>query len=334
MKVCVFGAGAVGGHLAARFAYGDAQVSVIARGAHLEALRRDGLRVNLPDRTLHCTPKASDRAEQIGPQDVVVVAVKTTALPAVAAGIGPLLGPDTTVLFVANGVPWWYFHQHDGDETGQQLPLVDPHGALWRVVGPERAAGGLAYTACSISAPGMIDVLSVQPHIVIGEPVARGLATQAPSLRMRRIATALESGGLPCRISDDIRMDVWTKLIGNLAGSPASLLTHLPLSTICDDPAGEALLRAAVNEGITLAHAMGCRVPIDADYYLAPTRGLLHKASMSQDLDAGRPLEIDSILMQPLQFARARGVLTPTLDLLATLARLRASASGFPPTVS
>lgn len=334
MRVCVFGAGAVGGHLAARFAYGGAQVSVIARGGHLETLRRDGLRVNLPDRTLYCTPKASDRAEQLGPQDVVIVAVKTTALPAVAAGITPLLGPDTTVLFVANGVPWWYFHQHDGDANERQLPLVDPHGALWRAVGPRRAIGGLAYTACSISAPGVIEVLSLQPHLVIGEPSARRFATNEPSLRELRIAQALEAGGLPCRVSNDIRMDVWTKLIGNLAGSPASLLTHLPLSAICDDPDGEALLRAAVNEGITLAHAMGCRVPIDADYYLAPTRGLLHKASMSQDLDAGRPLEIDSILMQPLQFARERGVLTPTLDLLTTLARLRASASGLYPTTS
>jgi Ketopantoate reductase len=332
MKVCVFGAGAVGGHLAARFACGGAEVSVIARGAHLEALRRDGLRVNLPDCVLHCAPHASARAEQIGPQDVVVVAVKTTALPAVAAGITPLLGPDTTVLFVANGVPWWYFHQHDGDEDGRQLPLIDPHGALWRAVGPGRAIGGLAYTACSINAPGVIDVLSAQPNIVIGEPAACGLATQEPSLRMMRIAQVFEAGGLPCRVSNDIRMDVWMKLIGNLAGSPASLLTHLPISTICDDPAGETLLRAAVNEGIALAHAMGCRVPMDADYYLAPTRGLLHKASMSQDLDAGRPLEIDSILMQPLQFARERGVPTPTLDLLATLARLRASASGLYPT--
>ncbi|MFM0204114.1 2-dehydropantoate 2-reductase [Paraburkholderia fungorum] len=328
MKVCVFGAGAVGGHLAARMADGGAQVSIIARGAHLEALRRDGLRVDLPDRSLHCTPKASDRADLLGPQDVVVVAVKTTALLAVAAGITPLLGPGTTVLFVANGVPWWYFHQYDGAEDGRQLPLIDPHGALWRAVGPERAIGGLAYTASSVSAPGVIAVLSEQPHVVIGEPSTRGLASETLSGRARRIAAVFEAGGLPCRVSTDIRMDVWTKLIGNLAGSPASLLTHLPLSAICDDPAGETLLRTAVNEGIALAHAMGCMVPTDTDYYLAPTRGLRHKASMSQDLDAGRPLEIDSILTQPLQFARERGVSTPTLNLLATLACLRGSASG------
>src|SRR3954452_17433364 len=191
MKLCVFGAGAIGGNLAARFA-AAAEVSVIARGEHLAAIQRDGITVEAPDRTINAKVKASADARDLGPQDLVIVTVKAPALPDVAAGIGPLLKPDTPVLFVMNGIPWWYFHAHGGPLDGKRLPAIDPGDAVWNAVGPQRAIGGVIYSSSTVVRPGVVRNVSGRVHLTTGEP--NGAMTE----RVANIAKAIEASGATC----------------------------------------------------------------------------------------------------------------------------------------
>jgi len=192
MRICVYGAGSVGGYLAGFLARSDAEVSVVARGAHLEAIRANGLTVETPDQTMVSKVAASDNPEELGPQDAVIVTVKAPSLPSVAASIAPLLGPDTPVAFVMNGIPWWYFHAHGGNFDGRQLPLLDPNGALHRIVGPQRAIGGIFWPACSVPAPGVVRLLTGAGRgTVFGEPDGR------TTPRIVALADAFRAASLP-----------------------------------------------------------------------------------------------------------------------------------------
>ena len=187
MRVCVYGAGAIGGHLAVRLARGGAEVSVLARGPHLAAIQHDGLTVHTSEGQLHARVQASDDPKALGPQDAVLVTVKAPALPAVAAGIGPLLKPDTPVAFVMNGIPWFYFHGIGGALEGRRLPKIDPGDALWRAVGPERAIAGVVYAASAVIAPGVIELENPNSRVVLGEPDG---ALPSACRRSPRISTA------------------------------------------------------------------------------------------------------------------------------------------------
>ncbi len=203
MKVCVFGAGAIGGHLAGRLAEGGAAVSVVARGAQLDAIRADGLTVRAPDRTIHARVAASDDPAALGPQDAVLVAVKAPSLPSVAAGIGPLLGPETPVVFVMNGIPWWYFDRHGGPLDGRRLPRIDPGVGVREAVGPARTLGGVVYSACTVVAPGVIEVAGTGSRLVLGEP-----DRTAPLDRAEAIAAPLRAGGIKTVCTDHIRDEI------------------------------------------------------------------------------------------------------------------------------
>lgn len=322
MRICVYGAGAIGGYLAGRLAKGGAELSVVARGPHLAAIRAEGLTVHMAEGALHSRPAASDRPADLGPQDAVVVCTKVPALPSVAAGIGPLLGPDTAVAFVTNGIPWWYFDRHGGAAEGTRLPELDPGDAIRRAVGVERTLGGVVYAACSVVSPGVVDVSSKTSKLILGEPDG------TRSARAAALANAFKAGGLPCSVSPDIRDEVWGKLLNNLANGPLCLLTRRDMRDTFADPVVNAAALKAVEEGLAVAAAMGRRVSSSAQERISLSARIAHKPSILQDLELGRPMEIDALFTVPLRLARERGVPTPMLSLLVALATQAAEAAG------
>jgi 2-dehydropantoate 2-reductase len=322
MKICVYGAGAIGGHIAARLAKGGSEVSVVARGAHLAAIRQNGLTVNGDEGSFTLPVAGSDNPADLGMQDAVIVTVKAPALPSVAAGIGPLLGRETPVAFVMNGIPWWYFHGHGGKHDGQRLPKLDPDDALWKAVGPERAIGGVVYSACTVTAPGVIQVAGKHTHIVLGEPDGRN------SGRVEGLAEALRAGGWRIDVSARIRDAIWTKLMLNLYSGLLGIVSGAPLSEVLAEPAAQDAARRIMEEGVALAAAMGCAATLNIDRVLANGRQSKHTPSVVQDLQLGRPMEIETLYAMPLAMARQAGVSTPTLDLLVMLAAQRAAAAG------
>ena len=322
LKVCVFGAGAIGGHLAGRLFRGGADTSVVARGAHLAAIQAKGLRVTAPDADFMCPVAATDDPATLGPQDFVVVTVKAPALPSVAAAIAPLLGPDTAVAFVMNGIPWWYYHAHGGPQEGQELPRLDPDGALRRVVGFERAIGGVVYSACTVTAPGEVHVEHNRNRLVLGEPDG------TVSDRIRALGAMLERGGITIEITEKIRDAVWAKLLLNLGSGPLGVLTGSAPKDFYTEDVLQGATRAVLAEAALLATAVGCHVAPDADGQVRNASKSSHKTSILQDLELGRPMEIDALYTVPLEMARSAGVATPTLDLLAALTRARARTAG------
>ncbi len=322
MRVCVFGAGAIGGHLAGRLARGGAEVSVVARGAHLAAIQADGLVVQAFDGTFTSRMTATADPAALGVQDAVIVTVKAPALPSVAAAIAPLLGPQTPVVFVMNGIPWWYFDRLGGAFDGTRIEGLDPGEAVRRAIGPARSIGGVVYSACTVVAPGVVAVDNPNNRLVLGE--IDGLV----SARAEAIAAPLRAGGFTVDITPDIRTAVWAKLMMNMSGGPISVLTQSSPGRNLVEPAVELAVRRVYAEGLAIARALGCDPVVDVEAALAGAKRLAHKPSILQDLELGRPMEVPTIFDAPLQLARLVGVETPTLDLLVAMARLRARAAG------
>jgi 2-dehydropantoate 2-reductase len=322
MRLCVFGAGAIGGHIAARLAKGGADVSVVARGAHLTAIQEHGLTVNSDDGSFTVGVAASNDPSALGPQDAVIVTVKAPALPTVASGVGPLLRAGTPVVFAMNGIPWWYFHAHGGPLEGQRLPTLDPGDALWDAVHPQNVIGGVVYSACTVTAPGMIQVAERRSRIVLGEPDG------SDSARLGHIADALRAGGWSIDVTDRIRDQIWTKLLMNLYSGLLGIVGGAPLPSVMADAACAAAARNIIAEGQAIAEAMGCHVTLDTEKVFANARHSRHTPSIVQDLNMGRPMEIETMYAVPLALARQHGLRTPTLDLMVALAAQRAIAAG------
>jgi len=322
MRVCVYGAGAIGGHLAVRFARGGADVSVVARGPHLAAIQRDGLTVHAVDGKHHVRLPASDDPARLGKQDAVVVTVKAPALPQVAARAAALLRADTSVAFVMNGIPWWYFHALPGTLEGHRLPRIDPDDVLWRAVGPERAIGGVVYAASAVTAPGVIEVEQPRSRVVFGEPEGR-LSDRAEAL-----AALLRAGGIIGEVSPDIRTEIWNKLISNLAGGTLAVLAGAAPCDVYAEPVCAAAGERVMEEAASIAEALGSKPNRNFAQRIASTRAMDHKPSILQDLELGRPMEIDGLFDAPLELARLAGVAVPTLELLVGLAKVRARGAG------
>lgn len=321
MKICVYGAGAVGGHIAARLAESRTDVALVARGAHLTAIRQNGLRVETKDGLLHSYPTASDDPNDLGAQDVVIVTVKAPSLPQVAASITPLLGPDTPVIFVMNGIPWWYFHANGGPLDGTRLEKIDPEDVVWSSIGPQRAIGAVAHTACTIVEPGVIRAANPRNRIILGRPDGR------PDPVLEAAAGAMRAGGLEIEVTERIRDAVWEKLLMNLVGAPLGILTASPMGEALSNPAVTAAAERIAQEGAAIARALGCD-PGDPQSGLARLKISTHKQSILQDLQLGRSMEVDALLTVPLELARMAGIETPTLDLVVGLAVQRARAAG------
>ncbi len=322
MRVCIYGAGAVGGHIAGRLARGGATVSVVGRGPHLAAMQARGLQIRTGQGDFHAAVAASTDPASLGEQDMVVVAVKAPALASVAAGIGPLLGRDTAVAFAMNGIPWWYFHGVGGPHDGRRLPQIDPGDAVWNAVGPERAIGGVVYSGCTVTEPGVVSVAGASGRLIFGEP--DGQMTD----RVQALAAAIEAGGLACEATPRIRERIWAKLAHNLGSGPMGVLTQSSSQAMLTDPALCDALHRISGEVAAVAAAMGCPITPNPAGQIAHSRTSPHVSSIVQDLQLGRPMEIDAIFRVPLEIARLAGVPTPTLDLLVALATARARKAG------
>jgi len=320
MKFCVFGAGAIGGVLAAGLARGGADVSIVARGAHLAAVQRNGLTVRTGDATYRATLQASADPAELGVQDVVLVTVKTPALASVATSIGPLLGPQTAVLFVMNGIPWWYFDRHGGALDGHRIEALDPGAAVRNAIGIDRTLGGVIYTASTVVEPGVVINENPETRLVLGEP------DNSVSDRAEAIAAALRAGGLGGEVTSDMRSTVWGKLVGNLSTAPLSLLTRQGMRDTLSAAATRAAAVRLAQEAINIAADLGCNVKTPAEATVERLSKMVHKPSILQDMELGRPMETASLLTVPLELARLAGTATPTMDLIVALA-VQAAAS-------
>ncbi|MEA2767535.1 MAG: 2-dehydropantoate 2-reductase [Acetobacteraceae bacterium] len=322
MKICIYGAGAIGGHLAARLHKAGAEVSVIARGAHLAAIQANGLTVHAVDGEHHTPVRASADSAELGPQDAVFVTVKAPALPAVAASIKPLLGIDTPVAFVMNGIPWWYFDHLPGPHQGKSLPRIDPDDALRKALGPDRAIGGVVYSASAVTAPGVVHVEQPKSRVILGEPDG------TMSDRVLTLSGLITKSGISGEATPAIRTEIWNKLISNLAGGTLAVLTGSAPKGIYVEPATEQAALRMMQEATAIAQALGADPLTDHARRIGGQRSMDHKPSILQDLELGRPMEIDGMFDAPLALAQLAGVEVPTLELLVALCKLRARSAG------
>lgn len=322
MKICVFGAGAVGSHIAVRSQLGGAETRVVARGEQLNAIRERGLTVQTPDRELNVAMPASDNPADLGPQDIVIVTVKSPALGSVANSIGPLLGPDTSVLFAMNGIPWWYFYKVRNKFDDTRLDSIDINGLIWKHIGPSRAVGGVVFSACSIVKPGVVRLAGSNNRLVIGEPAG------GESGRSLSIAEILTRGGLQTDVTGNIRDKIWQKLLNNVASGLMAILTQSRVDLIAAQPACEKAMRALLAETIEIANAHGCDPDTEIDSVIDFMKRLKHKPSILQDLESGRLMEFESTFGIVARLARMVEITTPTLDLMVTLSRLRTESAG------
>lgn len=320
MRICVFGAGAVGGHLATRLSAAGNDVSIVARGEHLSAIQARGLVLQRGSERIEARVKASDRTAELGPQDIVISTLKANSLPALADSIGPLLGRDTAVVFAQNGIPWWYGH---GLATSRPRPpdlsRLDPGGALARAVGVESALGAVIWSANTVVEPGVINNGTPQSNLlVVGEVDDR------PSPRVAALRAALEQAGIGSPATADIRLTIWNKLVQNLAFSTLCLLLGTGINVIQEDPSLTEIAQRLTAEGTAIAAAHG----ISVEHKPRPSSVNRHKPSILQDYERGRPMELDAMVMMPLAFARAAKVSTPSLDVMAAIAARRAAEKG------
>ncbi len=322
MKVCVYGAGAIGGHLLGRLAKGGAEVSVVARGPNLVALRANGITVKTPRGEIAGRVQATDDPKTLGVQDAVVVAVKAPALPSIASGLAALIGPQTSVVFVMNGIPWWYLHRHGGPLDGKRLSRIDPDDALLKTVGVERAIGGVIYGGCDLVAPGVVQVEAPQTRLILGHPDDR----KSPSIDA--LASVLRAEDFNVEASANIRRDVWAKLQVNISSGLFACLTDQSLREAYDEKLCQAAVRSLVDEIVALAAAMGCMTGFNMDRLSGQVRGQQRKTSIALDLELHRPIEFDAMFGAPLELARWLNVPTPVFDLLAGMLKLRATAAG------
>ena len=315
MKICVYGAGAVGGHIAARLAAAGSEVCVVARGEHLAAIRRNGLKLIRGGETTVSRVSASDKPADLGPQDFVLVTLKANVLGAFAEACEPLLGARTAVAFVQNGIPWWY---------AREIERLDPGGKLARAVATERILGGVAYSANDVVEPGV-----VLNHVPDSNMIVIGSARKEDG-RSEELRSLLEKAGISSPPVEDIRQAIWSKLTVNLGTSTLCTITGANIAELRTNPRLAELAARLGAEGRAIAGALGVAIE------RAPQRpgggqssGMIqHKPSMLQDYERGRPMEIDAQITAPLALARQTGVPTPTLDLAAALVAYKAAAKG------
>jgi 2-dehydropantoate 2-reductase len=317
-NVCIFGVGAIGGFLAARLALSGQHVTGIARGRQLSAIREKGLSLIEGGQRRTVQIECVEDPAEAGPQDVVFMTMKSHSAPAVAETIAPMLDSKTAVVTTGNGFPWWYFYESNLRDHPEFLRHVDPGARLWRNIGPERAIGSVVYPAARVSEPGVIE------H-VFGDRFTLGEPDGSISDRVQVVAAMLAEAGLDVSAIEDIRSEIWAKLVANCAYNPVSVITHATLGGMLDDPEVYRILERIMTEASKLAAAMRVRLPLTPKQLLELTRPFgAHKTSMLQDIEAGRPVELDTIIGAIRELALYYGVATPTIDSVSALATQRA----------
>jgi 2-dehydropantoate 2-reductase len=317
MKVCIFGAGAIGGFIGVLLARTGNEVSFVARGPHLDAMRANGARLLIDGQELLARVPCTDDARELGPQDIVFITMKAHSVPAGVDSIVPLLGPDTAIVTGVNGVPYWYFQGQGSALDGATLECIDPGGRQLKLLGAKRAIGCVLYPAADLIAPGVIRHVHGR-RLPIGEPNGQRTA------RLERLHQLMEDAGLEAPIRTDIRDEIWLKLWGNLCLSPISALTHATLDLVATDPGTRAVCRSMMAEGQRIGESIGVRFRVDTDRRLDGAAAVgPHKISMLVDLESGRPMEIDPIVTVVQEIGQRLGISTPTIDVVAALINLR-----------
>ena len=322
MKICIYGAGAIGGYLGAGLAHAGAAVSLVARGPHLAAVQAHGLTLIKDGETSKASVRATDDPSTLGPQDYVIVTLKAHSVIPALDQIATLLGPDTAVVWAVNGVPWWYFYGLDGPWRDKRLRSIDPDDAQWRILGPARMIGCVVYPACEVTAPGFIT------HIE-GDRFSLGEPSGEKSARVVALSKALIAGGFKAPVRPRIRDEIWIKLWGNLSFNPVSALTHATLEEIGGDPGTRAVVRAMMVEAQTIAEKLGIKFAIDVDKRIEGAVAVgAHRTSMLQDLERGRPMEIDALVTVMQELARLTDTPSPMIDTVLALVQERAIQAG------
>jgi 2-dehydropantoate 2-reductase len=322
MKICIFGAGAIGGYMGAKLAEAGAEVSLVARGPHLAAMKANGLTLIEEGETKTFAVNASDDPAALGVQDYIIVTLKAHSVPPVVEKMQPLIGPETTIVSGVNGVPWWYFHKIGGPLEGTRLASVDPGDAQWNGFGPDRVLGCVVYPAAEVIEPGVVKHIEGN-RFSLGEPDG------SKSERATRLSQALAAAGLKAPVRPKLRDEIWVKLWGNLSFNPISALTHATLDVLCTDPGTREVARNMMLEAQDIAEKLGVKFPIDVDRRIEGGAAVgAHRTSMLQDLDAGRPMEIDALLGSVQELGRVTGTATPTIDTVLALVQLRGRVAG------
>lgn len=324
-KICIYGAGAVGGFIGALLAQNGCEVSAVARGATLEALQTQGLRLQLDNRTISVPVTATADPVELGEQDLIIVAVKAQSMPAVAEAIPPLIGTETTVLTAMNGVPWWFFQGFGGNYAGLQLAAVDPGGAIAQAIPARSIIGGVVHGSFALNEPGFV-------RHVFGRKLILGEPNGEKSARLQKLADLLSAAGIEIEISSAIQRDIWFKLWGNMTMNPVSAITGATCDRILDDPLVLNFCIRVMTEAATIGERIGCPVeqtPLERN---AVTRKLgAFKTSMLQDVEAGRSVELDALVSAVYEIGQNVGVATPDMETLLGLARLHGRMRGLYP---
>ncbi len=318
MKICVFGAGAIGGYMGVKLAQAGADVSLVARGPHLAAMQQNGLRLIEEGQEHKVSVSASDTPADLGEQDYIIVTLKAHSVPPVVEKMRPLIGKNTTIVSGVNGVPWWYFHKIGGPLEGRRLHSVDPDDAQWNGFGPDNVLGCVVYPAAEVIEPG------VTKHIE-GNRFSLGEPDGSKSERAISLSQALSAAGLKAPVRPKLRDEIWVKLWGNLSFNPISALTHATLDVLCTDEGTRPIARAMMLEAQEIAEKLGVKFPIDVERRIDGGAAVgAHRTSMLQDLDQGRPMEIDALVASVQELGKITQTPTPIIDTVLGLVRLRA----------
>ncbi|HEY0680731.1 MAG TPA: 2-dehydropantoate 2-reductase [Steroidobacter sp.] len=319
MRIAIVGAGAIGAWLGVRLADAGFEVSVLARGQTLAAIKQHGLRLVVDGKTRIANVKASDRAAELGVHDLVILAVKGHALSSVAPAVSALLDTDGVVLTAMNGIPWWFFHGLKGELENATLQSVDEEGVISRSCPPSRVLGCVVHAACSVAEPGC-SIHKSGNGLIVGEPDG------SASSRLDAVVAALRNAHFDVTVSPRIQQDIWYKLWGNMTMNPISALTGATSDKILDDPLVKSFMLRVMAEAADIGARFGCPIAESPEDRTRVTRKLgAFKTSMLQDVEAGRALEIDALVAAPREIALRLGVATPNMDALHGLVRLLAT---------
>jgi 2-dehydropantoate 2-reductase len=322
MRVCIYGAGAIGGYVGAQLAQAGADISLVARGPHLKAMRENGLRLRIGGEERVARVACTDDPAELGPQDYIFVALKAHAIPPVVEAMQPLLHNRTSIVTAVNGIPYWYFHQHGGEFEGTTLETVDPGARQWNALRPERAIGCIVYPATEVVEPGVIQHI-YGDKFPIGEPDGQ------PTERVQAFSALMNAAGLRAPVMDNIRDEMWLKLWGNLSFNPISALTHATLDVITSTAGTRAIAKAMMLEAQAIAERLGVRFRVDVERRINGAGAVgAHKTSMLQDLERSRAMEIDPLVTVVQELGVLTGIPTPTIDTVLALVQQRASVAG------
>jgi 2-dehydropantoate 2-reductase len=321
MKICIYGAGAIGGYLGAQLSLAGEDVTLIARGPHLEAMQKHGLKLRIGGEERVARPRCTSDPAEAGEQDYVIVTLKAHSVPAIVDAMQPLLGPETAVVTAVNGVPWWYFYQLAGPWENRRIESVDPGGSQWDRIGPQRAIGCVVYPACDVPEPGVIQHISGD-RFTLGEPGGE------KSDRVMALSKTLIQAGFKAPVRR-IRDEIWVKLWGNLCFNPISALTQATLDVVATEAGTRAVARAMMLEAQAIGEKLGVRFGVDVDKRIDGAAAVgAHRTSMLQDLEKGRPMEIDALVTAVQEMGRMVELPTPTIDVVLALVQQRARVAG------